>query len=97
MAEWLIAPVLKTGGPQGLGGSNPSPSAKLVSAEMWSVLTIYNGVRGIPSQTAGSHTEFYSPLQFNPTTGRWIFHSNTTNPDYVRRVVGAGMISNPRE
>ena len=28
MAEWLIAPVLKTGGPQGLGGSNPSPSAK---------------------------------------------------------------------
>ena len=27
MAEWLIAPVLKTGGPQGLGGSNPSPSA----------------------------------------------------------------------
>ena len=29
MAEWLIAPVLKTGGPQGLGGSNPSPSAKL--------------------------------------------------------------------
>ena len=29
MAEWLIAPVLKTGGPQGLGGSNPSPSARL--------------------------------------------------------------------
>jgi hypothetical protein len=27
MAERLIAPVLKTGGPQGLGGSNPSPSA----------------------------------------------------------------------
>ena len=70
---------------------------ELVSAEMWSVLTIYNGVRGIPSQTAGSHSEFYSPLQFNPMTGRWIFHSNTTNPDYVCRVVGAGMISNPRE
>ena len=28
MAEWLIAPVLKTGVPQGIGGSNPSPSAK---------------------------------------------------------------------
>ena len=28
MAEWLNAPVLKTGGPQGLGGSNPSPSAR---------------------------------------------------------------------
>ncbi len=68
-----------------------------VSAEMWSVLTIYNGVGGIPSQTAGSHSGFRSPLQFNPTTGRWIFHSNTTNPDYVRRVVGAGMISNARE
>ena len=27
MAEWLIAPVLKTGVPQGIGGSNPSPSA----------------------------------------------------------------------
>ena len=27
MAEWLNAPVLKTGGPQGLGGSNPSLSA----------------------------------------------------------------------
>ena len=28
MAEWFKAPVLKTGVPQGTGGSNPSPSAK---------------------------------------------------------------------
>ena len=26
VAEWSKAPVLKTGSPQGLGGSNPSPS-----------------------------------------------------------------------
>ena len=29
VAEWTIAPVLKTGAPQGAGGSNPSPSAIL--------------------------------------------------------------------
>ena len=28
VAEWSIAPVLKTGGPQGPVGSNPTPSAK---------------------------------------------------------------------
>ena len=28
MAEWSIAPVLKTGVPKGTGGSNPSASAK---------------------------------------------------------------------
>lgn len=28
MAEWLIAPVLKTGVPQGTGGSNPSLSVR---------------------------------------------------------------------
>ena len=27
MAEWSIAPVLKTGDPQGSVGSNPTPSA----------------------------------------------------------------------
>ena len=27
MAEWIIAPVLKTGDPQGSVGSNPTPSA----------------------------------------------------------------------
>ena len=25
-------------------------------------------------------------------TGRWIFHNNSTNPDYVRRVIAAGNI-----
>ncbi len=29
MAEWLKAPVLKTGDAKAFGGSNPSPSAKL--------------------------------------------------------------------
>ena len=29
MAEWLIAPVLKTGVPKGIGGSNPSLSARI--------------------------------------------------------------------
>ena len=29
MAEWLIAPVLKTGRPQGLVSSNLTPSAKI--------------------------------------------------------------------
>lgn len=68
-----------------------------VSAEMWSVLAIYNGVGGIPLQSAGTHSGFRSPLQFDPRTGKWIFHANTTNPDYVRRVLGAGMIPNVRE
>ncbi len=31
MAEWLNALVLKTGEPQGFGGSNPSPSASFNS------------------------------------------------------------------
>ena len=35
MAEWLNAPVLKTGGPQGLGGSNPSPSANRRRHSVW--------------------------------------------------------------
>ena len=30
MAEWLNAPVLKTGRPQGLAGSNPAPSASWI-------------------------------------------------------------------
>ena len=31
MAEWTIAPVLKTGGPKGPGGSNPSLSAEYLN------------------------------------------------------------------
>ena len=34
--SWSIAPVLKTGVPQGTGGSNPSASAKKVST-MWAL------------------------------------------------------------
>ena len=30
MVEWFIAPVLKTGDPQGSVGSNPTPSARFV-------------------------------------------------------------------
>ena len=36
----------------------------------------------------GTHNRaFLSPLQFDPQTGRWIFHQNTTNPNYVRDVM----------
>ena len=59
----------------------------LVSAEMWSTITLYNGALGIPGQTTPTHnSEFSSPLQFVPATGQWIFHSNTINPNYVRDV-----------
>ena len=59
----------------------------VVSAEVWATLTLYNGAYGIPGQTTPTHSrEFSSPLQFLPSTGRWIFHTNTLNPDYVRDV-----------
>ena len=49
MAEWLNAPVLKTGGPKGLGGSNPSPSAslrsKLEEVGMVKHLVVLHGVQ----------------------------------------------------
>lgn len=61
-----------------------------VSAEMWCIATIYNGVGGIPAQSAGVHSGFHCPMEFKPETGRWVFHTNTTNPHYVRKVVGAG-------
>ena len=60
----------------------------VVSAEMWSTITLYNGVTGIPGQTTPTHNRrFSSPLQFDPQTGRWIFHQNTRNPNYVRDVM----------
>src|SRR5271165_2492025 len=34
MAEWSIAPVLKTGDPQGSVGSNPTPSAMLIMNDL---------------------------------------------------------------
>ena len=59
----------------------------VVSAEMWSTITLYNGAHGIPGQTTPTHnSEFSSPLQFIPVSGQWIFHSNTINPNYVRDV-----------
>jgi hypothetical protein len=34
MVEWFIAPVLKTGDPQGSVGSNPTPSAMLIFKDL---------------------------------------------------------------
>ena len=46
MAEWLKAPVLKTGGPKGSGGSNPSPTASFVE-------TCLSGLRCLPAKEMG--------------------------------------------
>ena len=63
-------------------------NGQVVSAEMWSTITLYNGADGIPEQRTPTHNRvFLSPLQFDPQTGRWIFHQNTTNPNYVRDVM----------
>lgn len=63
-------------------------NGQVVSAEMWSTITLYNGAEGIPEQRTPTHNRaFLSPLQFDPQTGRWIFHQNTTNPNYVRDVM----------
>jgi len=65
-----------------------------VSPEMWSVLTLYNGVSGVPSQRTPSHPRrFRSPLQFDADAGIWIFHQNNINPNYVRDVVRDSTIS----
>ena len=46
-----------------------------------------DGAPGIPSQTTPTHNQFFrSPLQFVPSTGQWIFHHNSVNPNYVRDV-----------
>ena len=57
-----------------------------VSAEMWGVLTLYNGAQGVPPQTVGTHVGFQCPLEFCPTTTNWIFHANVRN--YVSLVLG---------
>lgn len=76
--------------------SEPPPinvNGVVIPAMEWSVLTLYNGARGIPGQTTPTHSDvFLSPLQFNPQTGEWIFHHNTLNPNYVRDVISE---SNP--
>ena len=70
----------------------PPPSTNInghvVSPELWSILTLYNGTKDIPWQeTPTSPSRFQSPLQFNPSRGQWIFHHNSINPNYVRDVV----------
>lgn len=68
-------------------------NGQVVSPEMWSTITLYNGAEGIPGQTTPTHTRtFYSPLQFDPQTGRWIFHHNTRNPNYVGAVMTDGAL-----
>ena len=42
MAEWPNAPVLKTGVPQGTGGSNPSPTATTLRDKRWPTTTASN-------------------------------------------------------
>ena len=45
--SWSIAPVLKTGVPQGTGGSNPSASAKKVSTT-WALFFCFTWVHVRP-------------------------------------------------
>ena len=55
-----------------------------VSAQMWSVLTFYNGTGGCPRlMLAGRLRQV--PLEFNPVTTNWVLHVNSQN--YVYKVV----------
>ena len=59
----------------------------IVSAKMWGVMTLYNGAENVPRQTIpGVSPRVRSPLQFNPATTNWIFHTNIRN--YVPVVLG---------
>ena len=59
-------------------------SGVAVSAQMWSVLTFYNGTGGCPwLMLAGRRRQV--PLEFNPATTNWILHVNSQN--YVNKVV----------
>ena len=63
-------------------------NGQVVSGEIWSILTLYNGSGGIPGQTTPTRTTpFHSPLEFVPAKGEWIFHTNSYNPNYVRDVL----------
>lgn len=63
-------------------------NGQIVSAEMWSTITLYNGAEGIPVQQTPTHQRgFCSPLRFDPQSGKWIFYQNTRNPNYVRDVM----------
>lgn len=57
----------------------------VVSAEMWGVMNCYNGKGGIPPQNIGLHLRQKSPLQFDPASTNWIFHTNAN--DYVPKVL----------
>lgn len=59
-------------------------SGVAVSAQMWSVLTFYNGTGGCPRlMLAGRQRQV--PLEFNPVTTNWVLHVNSQN--YVYKVV----------
>ena len=57
----------------------------VVSAEMWGVMNCYNGKGGLPPQNIGLHLRQKSPLQFDPASTNWIFHTNAN--DYVPKVL----------
>ncbi len=56
----------------------------VVSAEMWSVLTFYNGAGGCPELTLAGKLRSV-PIEFVPTTTNWIFHVNSEN--YVYKTI----------
>ena len=56
----------------------------VVSAEMWSVLTFYNGAGGCPELTLAGKLRKV-PIEFVPTTTNWVFHVNSEN--YVYKTV----------
>jgi len=59
-------------------------SGVAVSAQMWSVLTFYNGTGGCPRlMLAGRQRQV--PLEFDPVTTNWVLHVNSQN--YVYKVV----------
>lgn len=61
-------------------------NGQVVSGEIWSILTLYNGSGGIPGQTTPTRTTpFHSPLEFVPATGEWIFHTNFLQPKLCQR------------
>ncbi len=66
VAEWLKAPVLKTGSPQGLGGSNPSPSAF-----DFTKLLISTGSYSAPPALALPRSAPLRPPVVEPPRWRW--------------------------
>jgi hypothetical protein len=50
----------------------------VVSAEMWSVLTFYNGAGGCPELVLDGRRRLV-PIEFDPTTTNWVFHVNAEN------------------